>query len=135
MIYSWLTNLIIGIFGFLLVFLLSIKTNTIGTSFIRSLIAFVFFYLIGFLIRWVIRFVLTDTTNIDSNLTQQDQANENKNIDINKQDISEKQQVEQAPTSTRVTNDINTENLESSFKGDIYERTSEYVRELLNEKE
>lgn len=50
-------NLWSGIFGFVLTFLLSTGKNLLVTSFIRGIIAFVVWFILAYLVRWVIGYV------------------------------------------------------------------------------
>lgn len=45
-------NILLGMFGFIIVFLLSFSTNSMTTTFERSAITFVLFFLSAYLFRW-----------------------------------------------------------------------------------
>lgn len=119
--YSWVTNLLLGLFGFLLVFLLSLNSNTIETSIFRGFVSFLGFYLLGFAITWVIAYVFTDNNNYDK---EQHQSNKEGN----------KNTRNDTAFATNNTNEMQTDKA-PSFEGDVYERTSEYVRDLLKEED
>lgn len=51
-------NLLLGLFGFFIVFLLSFTGNTILTTFIRSLITFLSFFLLGYIFRWMFAYIV-----------------------------------------------------------------------------
>jgi len=120
--YSWLTNLLLGLFGFLLVFLLSVNTNTIETSILRGFVSFLGFYLFGFIFTWVIAYVFSDNNNYDKDTKHQ----------INKQGNKAT-----GNDTTSTTNNVTEMQSDKSptFEGDVYERTSEYVRDLLKEED
>lgn len=47
-------NLWSGVVGFILTFVLSVGSNLLTTSLIRGLIAFVFWFLLAFVLRWTL---------------------------------------------------------------------------------
>ncbi|RAK23394.1 hypothetical protein B0I26_101355 [Anoxybacillus vitaminiphilus] len=57
---TWIFNLLLGLFGFFIVFLLSFTGNTILTTFIRSFITFILFFLIGYIFRWMFAYIKAD---------------------------------------------------------------------------
>ncbi|MBA2870829.1 hypothetical protein HNQ85_001099 [Anoxybacillus calidus] len=58
MVGTWIFNLLLGLFGFFIVFFLSFTGNTILTAFIRSLITFISFFLIGYIFRWMFAYIV-----------------------------------------------------------------------------
>ncbi|HZG61068.1 MAG TPA: hypothetical protein VEY68_11490 [Anoxybacillus sp.] len=58
MVGTWMFNLLLGLFGFFIVFLLSFTGNTILTTFIRSLITFLSFFLLGYIFRWMFAYIV-----------------------------------------------------------------------------
>jgi hypothetical protein len=60
MVGTWLINVILGFLGFILVFFSAFTNNGFTTSLIRGLIAYVSFFLIAYLFRWMINFIISD---------------------------------------------------------------------------
>jgi preprotein translocase subunit YajC len=58
MVGSWVFNLFFACFGFGLVFASAYFKNTLPTSLIRGLLAFIFFFLIAYLFRIVFYFII-----------------------------------------------------------------------------
>ncbi|OIJ09926.1 hypothetical protein BKP35_15705 [Anaerobacillus arseniciselenatis] len=58
---SWIINFFFSITAFLLVFIGSMTTNTVLTSFIRACFTFVSFYLITYFFRWIWMIASKDT--------------------------------------------------------------------------
>lgn len=57
-------NILLGLFGFFIVFLLSFSANSISTTLTRSTIAFVLFFLSGYLFRWMFAYIRKDPVKI-----------------------------------------------------------------------
>jgi hypothetical protein len=57
---TWMFNILLGLLGFFIVFLLSFTGNTILTAFIRSSITFISFFLIGYIFRWMFAYIKAD---------------------------------------------------------------------------
>ena len=51
---TWIINFVISIIAFLLVFVGSLSSNTANTSLFRAGIAFLFFYMVTYVIRWLL---------------------------------------------------------------------------------
>ncbi|MBA2873968.1 hypothetical protein [Thermaerobacillus caldiproteolyticus] len=58
---SW-WNLLLGLFGLLIVFLLSFSANNVMTTVIRSITAFIIFFFSGYVFRWMIAYIRKDQT-------------------------------------------------------------------------
>lgn len=100
---SWVINVIISLLAFVLVFIGSVSTNTVLTSFIRAGIAFLFFYMITYIFRWLWNLALSDT-------------------------ISKKEElVENSPMSNQ------TISTDKSYSADEVEKASQYVKDLIND--
>lgn len=65
-VFNWL----LGIFGFVFTFIISIRTNLLMTSLIRATLAFVVWFVLAFALRWVIG-LLRQTS---AELSSQDQS-------------------------------------------------------------
>ncbi len=63
---SWKINLIISIIAFFIVFIGSMATNTLTTSIFRSFLAFLLFYLISFIFRWLWKIALKSNDDLVS---------------------------------------------------------------------
>ncbi len=61
MVGSWIINIFFGFVGFMIGFVSSFSTNTFETSLIRGFMSFVSFFLIAYLFRWSIHFIMRDT--------------------------------------------------------------------------
>ncbi|KOS03984.1 MULTISPECIES: hypothetical protein [Paenibacillus] len=65
-------NLWSGVVGFILTFVLSVGSNLLTTSLIRGLIAFVFWFLLAFVLRWTLGVVARpDLGNAQSRASSQ----------------------------------------------------------------
>ena len=118
MIGTWAINVVFGFIGFMSVFVSAFTTNSFTTSVIRGSIAFVSFFLIGYLIRWVIFFIIKDPegkTTINSQLSGSQEDKDMK--DVNNHSINELQ------------SSIYSLNEEEA------KLASQYIKELLNQKE
>jgi hypothetical protein len=62
-------NILLGIFGFMIVFLLSFSANSITTTLVRSTVTFVLFFLSGYVFRWMFAYIRKDPAKITSNLS------------------------------------------------------------------
>jgi hypothetical protein len=60
MVGTWLVNVIFGLLGFTIVFFAAFMNNGFITSLIRGVIAYVSFFLIAYLFRWMIYFIISD---------------------------------------------------------------------------
>jgi hypothetical protein len=60
MVGTWLSNVVLGFLGFIIVFFSSFSNNGFMTSLVRGLIAYVSFFLIAYLFRWMIYFIISD---------------------------------------------------------------------------
>jgi hypothetical protein len=57
---TWIVNIFIGFVGFTIVFVSAFTNNSLMTSLIRGLVAFVSFFLLAYLFRWMIHFIMSD---------------------------------------------------------------------------
>ncbi|MBB5323649.1 TM2 domain-containing membrane protein YozV [Anoxybacillus tepidamans] len=64
-----IVNILLGIFGFTIVFLLSFSANSITTTLVRSTITFVLFFLSGYVFRWMFAYIRKDPVKITANLS------------------------------------------------------------------
>lgn len=62
MIGNLLMNLLFGLAGFILTFLVTYGNNLLGTSLIRGLIGFVVWFLLAFFMRWVLGSIIKQST-------------------------------------------------------------------------
>lgn len=60
MVGTWILNLIFGFIGFIIVFFSAFTNNGLLTSLIRGLIAYVSFFLIAYVFRWMFHFIMSD---------------------------------------------------------------------------
>jgi hypothetical protein len=91
---SVLINAVFGFLGFIVVFISAYTNNSFLTSMIRGLVAFVSFFLIAYLFRWMFHFIMRDSKGhpiqkteaskhyIDDDLPSQ--LLQNENIDLEK---------------------------------------------------
>ena len=54
---TWIFNLVLGLFGFFIVFLFSLVANSFITALIRGMVALFLFYLAGFIFRWMFAYI------------------------------------------------------------------------------
>ncbi|WP_017753780.1 hypothetical protein [Calidifontibacillus oryziterrae] len=133
MINSLLFNVFTAFFGFFLVVIISIKTNTLETSFIRGLLSLILFFFLGFGLRWVIKYVLKDTINKNDSINLSKQRDTKDKVAYDGSGILRQSVGTSHDPASLSSQSDNDEGIGESFEGDLYERTSEYVRELLNE--
>lgn len=108
-------NFVIAVIGFLFIFAISLISNTLGTSFMRSVIAFIASFLITFGLRFMLNFIF-DNSHIEKQTSQ---------------DASQKQDHAFDQESTAASE---TDEEKRNVPEDAIERTAGYVRELLQEK-
>ncbi|WP_027408709.1 hypothetical protein [Anoxybacteroides tepidamans] len=80
MVGTILFNVLFGIVGFIIVFLLSFSANTLTTAFVRSTISFAFFFLSGYLFRWMFTYIQKDLTGTAPILSHNMSENELKQL-------------------------------------------------------
>ncbi len=107
MVGTWTINLLIGMFGFMLVFISAYSLNPLFTSLIRGSFAFVSFFLISYLIRWILHFIIHDT---------------NGNTSKKKSHEIEQSQLNQETTSQQS---------DESIKDEEAKRAAELIKDLL----
>ncbi len=59
-------NVLLGILGFIIVFLLSFSANSMITTLIRSATTFILFFLSGYIFRWMLGYIQRDTMEATS---------------------------------------------------------------------
>ncbi|ASA96180.1 hypothetical protein NSS60_09115 [Anoxybacillus sp. FSL W8-0382] len=69
---TWKFNVIFALFSCIIALFSSLLQNSIWTSTIRALIAFVVFFIFAFIIRWMIAFIQKDTSTSNVSFTQSD---------------------------------------------------------------
>lgn len=62
MIGSILINLLFGLVGFVLTFFVTYSNNLLGTSLLRGLTGFIVWFLLAFLLRWVLGFIMNQSS-------------------------------------------------------------------------
>lgn len=62
MIGSILINLLFGLVGFALTFFITYSNNLLGTSLLRGLTGFIVWFLLAFLLRWVLGFIVNQSS-------------------------------------------------------------------------
>jgi hypothetical protein len=87
---SWIINIIFSIVAFSLVFIGSITTNTLFTSFIRGLLAFVCFYVITFFFRWLWMLASKNVffEEVETQIENTEQGNSINKVDYSKEEIA-----------------------------------------------
>jgi hypothetical protein len=100
---TWMFNLLLGLFGFLLVVLLSFAENSILTAFIRGFVTFVSFFFVGYIFRWMLAYIKEDN---------------NQKIKISN------------PTTPQM-NESEMQQLMNSFTEEEAKKTAEYIRGIL----
>ncbi|KIQ95232.1 hypothetical protein LH47_00642 [Anoxybacillus thermarum] len=73
MVSTWKFNVIFALFGCIVAFFSSLLQNSVWTSMIRSLIAFVVFFVFAFIIRWMTAFIQKDASVQNMSLTPSDE--------------------------------------------------------------
>jgi hypothetical protein len=111
MVGSWLVNVIVGFLGFILVFFSAFTNNDFMTSLIRGCIAYVSFFVMAYLFRWMIYFIISDRKG---NTTSSEQA------------VTEVEHNSRNEELTRSIDDLSTTDAEL---------VSKYIKDLLNQKE
>lgn len=128
MIGSLTFNFMLALIGFFLVFTVSLTSNVVITSLIRGSFAFVLFFLIAFLIRMLMGMITEDKKGQTGKRAADN--NEEKNKSDNEENNNENFQTDHKDLENdELSNDYNEENSSE----DVIKRTSEYVRELMNE--
>lgn len=110
-----LINIIFGFIGFLIVFISAYTNNSFLTSMIRGLLAFVSFFLIAFLFRWMFHFIMRDP----SGNTMKRKENPS-NVRSTTHYESEIEQIKQSI---------------DSLSEEEAEQAARYIKEMLNEKD
>jgi hypothetical protein len=64
-----LLSLLFGVLGFGFTFLINYGHNLLGTSLIRGIIGFIVWFLLAFLLRWVLGFIVKQSGSPDSGET------------------------------------------------------------------
>ncbi|WP_209122364.1 hypothetical protein [Alkalihalobacillus sp. BA299] len=105
---TWLVNLYLGIVAFFIVFLGSLGNNLIKTTCYRAAVAFVVTFLITYFFRWLWSIAFASSTN----KVQEDEV-------LFKQELNKIED----PTEDR------------EYSDEDIQKASEYVRELLDDKE
>lgn len=109
-----LINIIFGFIGFIIVFISAYTNNSFLTSMIRGLLAFVSFFLIAFLFRWMFHFIMREpsgnTMKRKENPSNVPSGHNESEIDQIKQSID-------------------------SLSEEEAEQAARYIKEMLNEKE
>jgi hypothetical protein len=105
MVGTWIFNLMFGLFGFFLVFLLSFTGNTILTTFIRSFITFISFFLIGYIFRWMFAYIKRNQEEI-------------KTVEHSQPPMQKDKEIEQ---------------LLNSLSDEEAQKVAQYIRSLLND--
>jgi hypothetical protein len=77
---NWIFNLLLGLFGFFIVFLLSFTGNSLLTTFVRAFSTFISFFLIGYIFRWMFAYIKADKR--ENAKISDSQASVNKNIEM-----------------------------------------------------
>lgn len=113
---NWLVNMISACFAFIFVFSASFYTNLISTTLIRAAIAFIVFYLIAYLFRWL------------AYLASTNEEKSNSDLDSNEEIISKEEQEEQI-------NELALENQEIKLSEEDVVKTSQFVKDLLEDEE
>lgn len=101
---SWAINISFSVIAFLFVFIGSMSTNSLLTSSFRGGLAFLFFYVVMYLFRWVWMLALAEEKEIE---------------------FEEKVQIEES----HLGKDTNME----SFTDEDIAKASQYVKDLINE--
>ncbi|KAA0547913.1 hypothetical protein FZW96_09230 [Bacillus sp. BGMRC 2118] len=107
---TWVLNLTFAIIGFIVVFFSAFANNGFLTSLIRGLIACVSFFLIAYVFRWMIHFIISDPKGNTKS--------------INKQ--------------TKITDSMDAEQLRHSMDkltDEDAEAVSHYIKDLLKEQD
>ncbi|QOY34496.1 hypothetical protein AWH56_017445 [Anaerobacillus isosaccharinicus] len=99
---SWIINVAISFIAFLFVFIGSLSANTFPTTLFRSCLAFLFFFIFTYFIRWLLMLA-----SKENNLKTEEKA-----------DIEESEQGEAIVKDEYTKEDI--------------EKTSQYVKDLIN---
>ncbi len=90
---SWIINVIISVFAFLLVFIGSLSTNSGITSLIRACFAFLFFYLVTYVFRWL---WMVATKEIETSAVDIPKKVENKHLENTQLEEYSEEEIEQA---------------------------------------
>lgn len=64
---TWFINLALGFLGFFIVFFLSLSNNSIATTTVRGITAFMIFYGTGYIFRWMIFYITKSPEDSGSN--------------------------------------------------------------------
>lgn len=85
---SWKINVFLSSISFLFVFIGSLLTNTLFTSFHRGCLAFLFFYLFTYFVRWLWKLASKKSENYSNKVNIEEkecgEANKNTEEDIEK---------------------------------------------------
>lgn len=87
---TWKFNVIFSLFGCIIALFSSLLQNSIWTSTIRALIAFVVFFIFAFIIRWMIAFIQKDTSTSNVSFTQSDDVHVEQMIESLNEEEQEK---------------------------------------------
>lgn len=120
---SWLINATLGLIGFVAVFFASYGNNLVTTSLIRGLVSFVSFFILGYLFRWMLTLASKETLKDGNREVAYDKISNEK---------LEKFEDDEGTSSPFTVLDNDKGELLS--EEDIL-KTTEYVRELMNDKE
>lgn len=70
---TWKFNVMFALFGCIVAFFSSLLQNSVWTSMIRALIAFVIFFVFAFIIRWMMAFIQKDVSTQNMSFTSSDE--------------------------------------------------------------
>lgn len=85
---TWKFNVIFALFGCIVAFFSSLLQNSVSTSMIRALIAFVIFFVFAFIIRWMMAFIQKDVSTQNMSFTSSDEIEVEQMIE----DLNEEEQ-------------------------------------------
>lgn len=111
MVSTWKFNVIFALFGCIVAFFSSLLQNSVSTSIIRALIAFVIFFVFAFIIRWMMAFIQKDVS------TQ------------NMKDVSTQNM------SFTSSDEVEVEQMVENLNEEEQHKVAEYIRQLLNQEE
>jgi hypothetical protein len=118
---TWIVNVFLGCVGFTIVFASAYTNNSFMTSLIRGLVAFVSFFLIAYIFRWMIHFIMSDA-----------KGNTTKNSVADYHATTGTKQTSQDDES--VTVEELQQSLDSLSEEEV-KLASRYIKELLNQKD
>lgn len=110
---NWVVNIISACFAFIIVFSASFYNNLISTTIIRASIAFVIFYLLAYLFRWLAFLAFTTEENPSQ----------------------EGLQLEETLTEEEPLEELGIDNNEIHLAEEDVMKTSQYVKDLLDNEE